>query len=213
MGLLEKTLSHSGHCLFVFSNFLRNSNKHAKFWRQINVLSLLFDFKQRLVKTHNLLVILRAEILNHRDGLASLTLLEATGLWTHIPTNGTDFVGFVMTIAGHDNCMFEFVVNGFLGFSNFWRLAGITLPFCCEPDHLFINQFETIVDWKIFTDIINDQIDSALKYPRGCEEAGPGLNCVIENLRLRRHEETGVSTDLAKFWISHLCFDNWVDEA
>jgi hypothetical protein len=82
---------------------------------------------------------LRAEILNHRNGLTSLSLLKATGFWTHIPTDGTDFVGFVMTVTGHDNCMFEFVVNGFLSFSNFWRLAGITLPFGCESDHLFID--------------------------------------------------------------------------
>jgi hypothetical protein len=104
-----------------------------------------------------------------------------------------------MTVAGHNNRVFEFIVNGFLSFSNFRRLAGIALTFGSEPDHLLINQFETIVNGKIFTDIINDQIDSALKYPRGCEEAGPGLNCVIKNFGLRRHEETGVSSDLTKF--------------
>ena len=104
-----------------------------------------------------------------------------------------------MTVAGHDNRVFEFVVNGFLSFSNFWRLAGITLTFGSEPDHLLVDQFETIVDRKIFTDIVDNQIDSALKYPRRCEEAGPGLNCVIKNFGLRRHEETGVSSDLTKF--------------
>jgi hypothetical protein len=139
MWFLEKTLSHSSHCLFVFSDFLRDSNKHAEFWRQINVLSLLFDFKQRLVKTHNLLVVLRAEILNHRDSLPSFSLLEPTSLWAHVPTNGTNFVGFVMTVTSHDNRMFEFVVNGFLCFSNFWRLAGIALPFGCKSDHLLID--------------------------------------------------------------------------
>jgi hypothetical protein len=137
---LEKTLPHSGHCLFIFSNFLRDSDKHTEFWGQINILSLLLNFKQRLVETHNLLVILRTEVLDHGNCLTSLSLFKAASFWTHIPAYCTDFVGFVMTVASHNNCMFEFVINGFLGLGNFWRLSGISLSFSGKSDHLFIDQ-------------------------------------------------------------------------
>jgi hypothetical protein len=35
--------------------------------------------------------------------------------------------------------MLEFIINSLLNFVLFWRLAGVTLAFLGETDHLFIN--------------------------------------------------------------------------
>lgn len=49
MRLLEQALSHGSHSLFVFSNFLRNAYKHAKFRWQVDILSFLFNFEEWLI--------------------------------------------------------------------------------------------------------------------------------------------------------------------
>lgn len=118
-----------------------------------------------------------------------------------------------MTVAGHYNCMLEFIVNGFLYFDGFRWLSGITLSLACKANHLLVDQLEAIVDWKILTDVVDDQIDTTLENPRGSEETGPGLNSIVENFGLGRHEETRISSDLAQFRISHLGLDDRVDEA
>jgi hypothetical protein len=212
MRFLEKTLSHGSHGFFVFSNFLRDSNEHAKFRWQVNVLSFLLDFKKWLVKTHNLLVVLRSEVLDHGDRLTCFSLFKSTSLWAHIPSDCADLISLVMTITGHDNCVFEFIVNGFLDLNSLWRFASKSLSFVRKSDHLLINQLETIVNWKVLADVVNNQVNSALEDPRWGKKARPGLNGVIENFGLWRHEESWVSTDLAKFGVSHLSLDNWVNE-
>lgn len=213
MWLLEETLSHSSHRLFVFTNFLGDSNEHAKFGWKVNILSFLLNFKKRLVKTHNLLVVLRSEVLNHWYCLAGFSLLKAASLWAHIPSDSAYFVRFVMAVASHDDCMFEFIINGFLNLNGFWWLSSKSLSLVCKSYHLLINQLKTVVDWKILADVIDNQVNASLEDPRRSEEARPGLDSVIENFGLGRHEESRVSSDLAKFGISHLSFDNRVNEA
>lgn len=63
--LLEETLAHLGHRLLVLAHLLRNADKHAQFRGQIDILSFLFDLEERLVETHDLLVVLLAEVLHH----------------------------------------------------------------------------------------------------------------------------------------------------
>ena len=104
-----------------------------------------------------------------------------------------------MTVASHNNRMFEFIVNGFLGFIDFWDFSSKSLSFVRKSDHLLIDQLETVVDGKIFADVVDNQVDSTLEDPRRGEEPGPGLNGVIEYLGLRRHEKARISSDLAKF--------------
>jgi hypothetical protein len=125
---------------------LGDSNEHAKFRWQVNILSFLLDFEKWLVKTHNLLVVLRSEVLNHRYCLTSFSLLKAAGLWAHIPSDRTYLVGLVMAIASHNNCMFKFIVNGFLNFNGLGRLASKSLSLVCKSDHLLIDQLEAVVD-------------------------------------------------------------------
>lgn len=77
MWFLEQRLTHRGHGLFVLTDLLGNTNKHAQLRRQIDILPLLLDFEKGLVQTHDLLVVLLSEVLNHRNGLTGLALLEA----------------------------------------------------------------------------------------------------------------------------------------
>jgi hypothetical protein len=139
MRFLEQTLTHGGHSLFVFSDLLWNTNKHAKLWWKVDVLALLLDLEKWLVKTHDLFIILLAEIVDHRNRLSGFSLFKAACLRTHIPTNCANFISLVVSVASHHDSMLEFIINSLLNFVLFWRLAGVTLAFLGETDHLFIN--------------------------------------------------------------------------
>ena len=89
-----------------------------------------------------------------------------------------------MAITSHDDCVFEFVVNGFLNLNGLWCFSSESLSLVGKPDHLLINQFETIIDGKVLADVVNNQVNTALEDPRRCEETRPGLDGVIENFRL-----------------------------
>lgn len=89
-----------------------------------------------------------------------------------------------MTIASHDNSMFELVVNGFLNFNGLWCFSSKSLALVGKPDHLLINQFETIIYGKVLANVINNQVNTALEDPRGSKETGPSLNSVIKYFRL-----------------------------
>jgi hypothetical protein len=117
-----------------------------------------------------------------------------------------------MTVASHNDCVFEFVVNGFLNFNGLWGLAGKPLSLGRKSDHLLIDELETVVNRKIFADVVDDQVNAALEDPGRGKEPGPSLHSVIEDFSLGWHEETRISSDLAEFWISHLSLDDRVDE-
>lgn len=156
MRFLEKTLAHRSHSLFIFPYFLRDSNQHAQFRREVNILPFLFDFKQRLVQAHDLFVVLLAEILDHRNCLTCFTLFKARSFWAHVPSYTTNFVGFMVTITCHNNSMFEFIVNSLLYLDSFGWLSGIALPLLGKAHHLFIDQFEAVVDREVLADIVDD---------------------------------------------------------
>lgn len=113
--------------------------KHAQFRWQIDILALLLDFKQRLIQTHNLLIILLTEVLYHRNGLASLSLLKSGCLWTHVPSDAADLISLVMTVTRHNNGVFKFIIDSFLGLDNFWGLTGVALALLVKTHHLLVN--------------------------------------------------------------------------
>jgi len=115
--LLEKTLAHCSHSALVFTHFLRDADEHAEFRRKVDVLAFLLDFKKRLIKTDDLLVVLLLEIHDHGDCCSLLALFELASFGAHVPTHGAHLVGLVMAVACHDNGAFEFIVNRFLNFS------------------------------------------------------------------------------------------------
>lgn len=90
----------------------------------------------------------------------------------------------MVTVAGHYNSMFKFIVDGFLDLCLFWCFTSISLFFLRESDHLFVDQLKTVVDRKILTDVVDNKIDSTLENPRACEESGPCLNSVVKNFGL-----------------------------
>ena len=73
---------------------------------------------------------------------------------------------------------------------------------------MFVDQLKTVVDRKILTDVVDNKIDSSLENPRACEKSGPCLNSIVKNFGLRWHKESRVPTNLAKFGVSHLSFDD-----
>jgi len=137
--LLEETLTHGSHGFLVVANLLGDAYEHAEFRREIDILALLLDFKQRLVQAHDLLVVLFAEVLYHRDRGAFLALFELASLGAHVVPHATDLVGFVVAVTRHHNCAFEFVINRFLNFGVLWRFSRVALAFFLETRHLFVN--------------------------------------------------------------------------
>ena len=123
MRLLEETLSHLGHGLFIFTDTLRNTDKHGEFWRQINVLALLLDLKEGLLHFQDLLIILLFEVSSHGNSRASLALLEVTGLRAHIETHIADLVRLMMAVARHDDSALELIDDSLLDLLASWRLV------------------------------------------------------------------------------------------
>lgn len=212
MGLLEKTLAHGGHSFFIFTHFLRNSDKHAEFWWQINILTFLLDLKERLVKVHDLFIILLLEIKDHRNCCSGFALLKLACWRAHIKPYIADFIRLMVAIASHHNSSFKFVVDRLLNLVLFWLFVWVPLPLLNKSGCLLINELKTVVNWQIFWDIVNNQIKSALEYPGRCEKTWPRLDRVVKRLGLGWHKETRISANLAQLWVSHLGFDDWVNE-
>jgi len=136
---LEQTLAHLRNSLLVLANFLRNANQHGEFWRQVDILSLLLDFKQGLRHLPNLHIVLLLEVRSHRNRRASLALFEIASFRAHVKAYVTDLVGLVVSVHGHDNGSFEFVYDGLLVFLRLWSVLCVALPFRSEALHLIVN--------------------------------------------------------------------------
>ena len=61
-----------------------------------------------------------------------------------------------------------------------------------------LNQSLAVFDGKELRNVVDDQIEAALKDPRRSEEAGPGGDLPLERLGLCWHEESWISSDLAQ---------------
>ena len=110
----------------------------------------------------------------------------------------------MVAIASHDNCVLELVVDSFLRFDGLGRLAGVSLTFLGEAHHLFVDELKAVVDREILADVVDNEVDAALEDPRRREKARPSLDGIIKDFSLGGHEESGVSSDLAKLRIAHL---------
>lgn len=112
--LLEEALAHHCDCFLVFAHLLWDADQHGEFGRQVDVLALLLDLEQGLIHFRDLLIVLLLEVRHHRDGSASLSLLEIARLWAHIEAHVADLVGLVVSIHGHDDGTLELVIDGLL---------------------------------------------------------------------------------------------------
>lgn len=109
-------------------------------------MALLLDLEQGLVQTHNLLVVLLAEVLHHRNCLASFTLFKARGLGAHVPPYARYLVGLVVAVACHHNSVFKFVVDSLLGLHDLGGFTSVALTLLIESHHLFIDKLQAIVN-------------------------------------------------------------------
>lgn len=117
-----------------------------------------------------------------------------------------------MTVAGHDDGSLEFIVDGLLNFFLRGWLVRIPRSLIGEPPGLLLDQLKAVVNGQIFGNVVNDQVETSLEYPRGSEEAWPRLHRVVEHLGLRWHKKSRVSSDLTEFGIAHLGLNDRVDE-
>ena len=182
--LLEETLTHLSDSFLVLSHLLRDTDEHCELGWEVDVLPLLLNFKQRLVHFSNLHIVLLSEVAGHRDSRASFALLEVAGFRAHVEANIADLVRLVVTIHSHDDGALELVDDGFLVLLLLWLMVGESLAFHSEALHLIVNQLKTIVNRQILANVVDDQIKTTLEDPGRSEEAGPGLNSVVESLGL-----------------------------
>ena len=163
--LLEEALAHLGDCLLVLTHLLRDANKHRELGRQVDVLALLLNFKQRLVHLPNLHVVLLLEVAGHGDGGAGLALLEVASLGAHVEAHIADFVRLMVAIHGHDDGAFEFIDDGLLEFSSLWHVIMVALALLAEALNLIVNQLEAIVNGQILADVVDDEVKATLENP------------------------------------------------
>ena len=154
--LLEETLAHLCDSLLVLSDLLGDSDEHAQFWRQIDVLALLLNFKQGLLEALDFLVVLLFEIKHHRYCGSSVTLLKLARIRTHVESDVADLIGLMMAVTRHNDGTFEFVDDGLVDLGVLRLLVGEARALGIETLNLFVNQLEAIIDGKIFRDIVNN---------------------------------------------------------
>ncbi len=116
MGLLEETLAHLSHCLLIFTDLLRDADKHGEFRGQVDVLALLLDLEERLLHLTDDLVVLLLEVGSHGDGCADLTLFKVASLRAHIKAHIAHLVGLVVSVTRHNDGTFKLVLDSLLDF-------------------------------------------------------------------------------------------------
>jgi hypothetical protein len=138
--LLEQTLAHEGHDTFVLTDTLWDTDKRTKFGWQVNVLALLFDFKQWLVEIHNLNIVLLLEVQHHGNSFSDFSLLKLAGLRCHVILDGANLVRLVLSVSCHNDGTFEFFVNCGRDFLVCWWFSHKSLAFFFKPLCLFLNE-------------------------------------------------------------------------
>ena len=165
VGLLEETLAHLSHSLLVFTDLLRNADEHGELRRQVDVLALLLNFKQRLLHLTDDLIVLLLEVGSHGDGGADLTLLEIASLWAHIEAHIADLVGLVVAVTRHNDGTLKFVLNGLLDLSEARWLIRVANSLLTEALNLLIDQLQAVVNRQILADVVNDEVEATLEDP------------------------------------------------
>ena len=138
-------------------------------------------------------------------------MLEFAAFRSHIPADGVKLVGLEESVPGHDDVSVEFIVYGLLS-SFFVCFSSLVTLLVIASLHLLFDKGEAVVDRQILRNIIDDQIQSPLEDPRRGKVAWPRLH-VVDRLGQTWNEEPRVAAYLAQLCITHLCFNNAVNEA
>jgi len=154
--LLEQALAHGGHDALVLPYALRDAHKGAELRRQVDILALLFDFKQGLIEVHNLNVVLLLEVEDHGNGLTDLALLELASLWRHVPLDRAYIVGFVLAVARHDDGTLELFIDGHRNFFLIGSFSHKAHPLFFESGDLLLYEFQAVVNREVLRDVVNN---------------------------------------------------------
>jgi hypothetical protein len=193
---LEEALSDVGHNSFIFSDFGGDSDKGAKLWWEIDVLSLLTNFKQRLILRLNLNAIGCLEVVNHNGSGLVVTLIKDVVFGVHVPLDLMDLVSSVWPVLSHDDGTLE-----------------LSIDESCIVSHTSIgDQCQAMINGEELRNVIYNQIETLLENPGRGEESRPSFDRVLECLCLGWHEESGVFTNLAELGVSQTVLDDAVDE-
>lgn len=103
-------------------------------------------FKQGLLETLDLFIVLLLEIKDHGYRGASITLLKLASIWAHIEPHIAYFVCLVVSVTRHNDGSFEFIDYGLLDFCVLRRFVGEALAFLVETFDLLVDELQAIVD-------------------------------------------------------------------
>lgn len=108
---MEEALSDIGHDSLVFSDFGGDSDQSAELRRQVDVLSLLTNFEERLVNGMDLDTVSSLKVVNHVGSGLLISMVKDVVLRVHVPLNLMDLVSSVRSVLGHDDGTLEFTVD------------------------------------------------------------------------------------------------------
>ena len=138
-----------------------------------------------------------SEIFNHVATSLLISMIKDIVFRIHIPLYLVNLVSPVRSVLGHHDGAFKFSVH-------VWLLV---------PGQPILNECLTVLDWEELRNIVNDQVEAALKDPRGGEEPRPSGHLPLECLRLGWHEKSWVPSNLAQSRVTKTILDDTVDEA
>jgi len=111
VGLLEETLPDVGHDPLVLSDLCWDADEGAELGWKVNVLALLANLEQWLMKRMDFDAVGRQKVVNHIGPGLLVSVVEDIVLWVHAPLDLMYFVGTVRAVLGHDDCSFELSVD------------------------------------------------------------------------------------------------------
>jgi hypothetical protein len=109
--LLEQTLTDVSHDTLALSNLGWNANKGAELWWEIDVLTFLTNFEQRLMHGSDSHIVSSAEVVNHVGASSFVAVVEDVVLWVHIPLDLMNFVSTMWAVISHNDRTFKLTIN------------------------------------------------------------------------------------------------------
>lgn len=111
---LEETLSDVSHHLLVLSDLRWDTDKGAEFWRQVDVLALLSNFKKWLINGMYFDVVSCHEVVDHICACFFISMVKDVILGVHVPFDGVYLVCSVWSVFSHHNGSFELPIDEIL---------------------------------------------------------------------------------------------------
>lgn len=111
VGLLEEALPDFSHDFLVLPDLVRDAHQGAQFWWQVDVLSFLPNFEQRLIHRVYFDPVGRQEVVDHVGSGLLVAVVEDILLRVHVPLYLVHFVSPVWAVLGHYDGALELPVD------------------------------------------------------------------------------------------------------